>query len=258
LTALSLVTAAATATVGFALLGYPSLTGEKGEMQHAVHELDVAQHDAGLVRNGMLRFVSQLSLSLAELDAETTAGVKSALARNDDDDADRLVQAATIVAPSDAREARQEPAPLPPAPQAPAPGPLSRRPAEPTAASAAPPARAVTPAKLTPDQKQAILHDEADLYRLNLWDCMAEDGDIVQVLLDGRPYVSVRLRHVPSTVLVPISRSGATTIAIKGVFDGGGGITTGLRSDGGDIVLRSLRVGEVVSLKAPAPKAPGP
>jgi hypothetical protein len=114
------------------------------------------------------------------------------------------------------------------------------------------------PPTLSPEMKATIQQDEAALYKLSLWDCMSEDGDIVEVLVDGQHFLTVTLRHATTTVLVPIPHHRPTAIAIRGIHDGGGGITTGIRSSGGDYVLRSLHEGEVISLSVAADAGTNP
>jgi hypothetical protein len=243
-TARLLVGAATAAMLGFAMLGSPSSTGEKGEMHDVVHQLDVARNDVGLVRNSIFQLVSHVTLSPAELDVATTAAVRAALQRGDDASADRIFQQAQIALDDQSMQAQA--------------GVRTTQPHPPPTSGATPPALAPARPELSSEQKKAIQKEELVLYRLNLWDCMQEDGDIVRILVNGRPYATVQLRHTTSTLLVPMPRDGATTIAVQGVYDGGGGITTGIRSSGGDFVLRSLRVGELIALTADVSSEPGP
>jgi hypothetical protein len=61
-----------------------------------------------------------------------------------------------------------------------------------------------------------------------VWDYAAEDGDYVQVLVNGVPAGDAfMIRHKPREITVPSTG----TVQVKGVKDGGGGITYAVRYD---------------------------
>lgn len=61
-----------------------------------------------------------------------------------------------------------------------------------------------------------------------VWDYAAEDGDYVQVLVNGAPTGDAfMIKHKPKEITVP----SAGAVQIKGVKDGGGGITYAVRYD---------------------------
>jgi hypothetical protein len=61
-----------------------------------------------------------------------------------------------------------------------------------------------------------------------VWDYAAEDGDYVQVLVNGAPVSDAfMIRHKPKEITVPA----AGKVQIKGIKDGGGGITYAVRYD---------------------------
>lgn len=61
-----------------------------------------------------------------------------------------------------------------------------------------------------------------------VWDYAAEDGDYVQVLVNGSPIGDAfMIKHKPREITVP----SVGTVQIKGVKDGGGGITYAVRYD---------------------------
>lgn len=74
-----------------------------------------------------------------------------------------------------------------------------------------------------------ITHDsQADETKIWVWDYAAEDGDYVQVLVNGKPISdSFMIRHKPREFKVPT----VGKVQIKGVRDGGGGITYAVRYD---------------------------
>lgn len=67
---------------------------------------------------------------------------------------------------------------------------------------------------------------DADETKIWIWDYAAEDGDYVQVLVDGEPIAdSFMIYHKPKELTVPT----VGTVQIKGIRDGGGGITYAIR-----------------------------
>ena len=75
----------------------------------------------------------------------------------------------------------------------------------------------------------SITHSSSnDETKIWIWDYAAEDGDYVQVLVDGVPIAdSFMIKHKPREITVPSTGS----IQIKGIRDGGGGITYAVRYD---------------------------
>ncbi|SEM73207.1 hypothetical protein SAMN05192533_105124 [Mesobacillus persicus] len=78
-------------------------------------------------------------------------------------------------------------------------------------------------------QDYTITHSsDADETKIWVWDYAAEDGDYVQVLVDGTPSSeSFMIQHQPKELMVPSTGS----VQIKGIRDGGGGITYAVRYD---------------------------
>jgi hypothetical protein len=70
-------------------------------------------------------------------------------------------------------------------------------------------------------------HNQNDT-KIRVWDYAAEDGDYVQVLVNGVPLGNAfMIKHKPVEITVPA----VGVIQIKGVRDGGGGITYAVRYD---------------------------
>lgn len=64
--------------------------------------------------------------------------------------------------------------------------------------------------------------------KIYVWDYAAEDGDYVQVLVNGAPTGDAfMIKHKPKEIIVPST----CTVQIKGIKDGGGGITYAVRYD---------------------------
>lgn len=82
-----------------------------------------------------------------------------------------------------------------------------------------------------------------ELYEIVLSDCCDEDGDVVEVLVNGASFATVPIMHQGTSVTIPLQR-GNNTVTIRGVKDGGGGVTLSFRTNRGEYVCRSIRVGE--------------
>lgn len=90
-----------------------------------------------------------------------------------------------------------------------------------------------------------VAKPEAKVAQLILWDDMAEDGDVVQLI---SPYMNqmVNLTNAHKTVYMPIHAG--QPIKIKGIKDGGGGITLGFAAEGSMTEAPVLMEGESVDL----------
>lgn len=81
---------------------------------------------------------------------------------------------------------------------------------------------------ITP-QDYTITHSEsADETKIWIWDYAAEDGDYVQILVNGAPVgEAFMIKHKPRELTVPA----VGTVQVKGIRDGGGGITYAVHYD---------------------------
>ena len=79
----------------------------------------------------------------------------------------------------------------------------------------------------TQAQDYTITHkSNAKDTKIWVWDYAGEDGDYVQVLVDGVPLgEAFMIRHKPKEIIVPA----VGEVQIKGIKDGGGGITYAVR-----------------------------
>lgn len=84
-----------------------------------------------------------------------------------------------------------------------------------------------------------------ELVSFTLWDNVAEDGDIVDL---ETPDLTVRvpLRHARATI--PLVRPASGVVNIRGVHDGGGGITMGIEANGTPVLLPPLQPGQVLGI----------
>lgn len=78
-------------------------------------------------------------------------------------------------------------------------------------------------------QDHTIVHSATEEEtKIWVWDYAAEDGDYVQVLVNGAPISdSFMIKHKPKEFTVPA----VGAVEIKGIKDGGGGITYAVRYD---------------------------
>lgn len=82
---------------------------------------------------------------------------------------------------------------------------------------------------------------------VTVWDNLAEDGDVVDVSSNGMTH-RVPIRHKPTTIVVPYS-AGTAELTLRGVHDGGGGITVSAKTEAGPLPLPPLAVGETKQLR---------
>ena len=101
---------------------------------------------------------------------------------------------------------------------------------------------------ITTGMKQELITGDVNFFHLHLFDCCAEDGDVVDVVLDGQMFARVPITHVGATLSIPIGNGRVTALAVQGVHDGGGGITVAFTSSDGDAFLGVLAVDQVVPL----------
>ena len=182
-------------------------------------------------RDGTIQNMAGFPLADEDEDKTTTASVKAALEANDDAKAEEIVRTAQNLTPAvvTATPAIPEATPAPPPPPAPV-------------------TEAAPVISLTPGMKTEIRKGDTRFFHIFLYDCCDEDGDVVEVLIDGVPFSTVTLSNQGMTLSVPVAADGSTKIQIRGVYDGGGGITVACRTSKGQGFLRAMPVGGVETL----------
>jgi hypothetical protein len=88
-----------------------------------------------------------------------------------------------------------------------------------------------------------IKEGRRELYQIELFDCCDEDGDVIEVLVNGKSFAAVPIMHQGTMLSIPLDR-GNNTIAVRGVKDGGGGVTVSFRTSRGEYFARYMDVGE--------------
>lgn len=103
----------------------------------------------------------------------------------------------------------------------------------------------VRPPELVADSElaRAIQDGDQELFQIELFDCCDEDGDIVEVIVNGSHFATVPILHEGAKLSIPLAR-GSNSVTIRGVRDGGGGVTLSFRTSRGDYFARSMRVGQ--------------
>jgi len=85
------------------------------------------------------------------------------------------------------------------------------------------------------------------LFHIELFDCCQEDGDVVDLTVNGSHFATVPITNAGTMISVPLS-TGNNSIAIQGTRDGRGGVTLSLTTSRGDFFTRRMRVGEVYEM----------
>ena len=96
-----------------------------------------------------------------------------------------------------------------------------------------------------PGVRQAVEDSRQQLAWLTVWDDMDEDGDTVEIVSDGFAR-TVRLTNAPMRFAVPVPERGL--IDVRGIYDGGGGITMSLMTTTGKVAMPIMDVGQVIGV----------
>ena len=142
--------------------------------------------------SGTSHALTSIELTSAEADRNTTRQVRAALRRNDLVTATAMLQDGQRM-PSAAENAE------------------------------------VRPPILTADSElaTALKDGRKELYQIELFDCCHEDGDIVEVLVNGSSFATVPIMHGGTMLSIPLDR-GNNTVTVRGGKDGGVDHTLGV------------------------------
>jgi hypothetical protein len=100
-------------------------------------------------------------------------------------------------------------------------------------------------AKAPPELRNQVASEQRSLFTLNIIDTQDEDGDTVEILLDGISYGDVVLSHTGAALTIPLKPHSSARLGIVATRDGGGGgITFGAISSLGEVRTRVMSVGE--------------
>lgn len=95
---------------------------------------------------------------------------------------------------------------------------------------------------------EQIKSGEVRLYNVTLWDTCAEDGDVAEILVDGKPFRRIALFNARQDVVIPLPPGKPSQISIRGIVDGGGGITLGCQTSQGEHFAQVMMPGQSVIL----------
>jgi hypothetical protein len=98
-------------------------------------------------------------------------------------------------------------------------------------------------ATASPQMAADIQADRTRLYRINLLDFADQDGDHVELTIDGLSFGDVNLSNSGASILVPLTAGKPVTIKLLATADGGGGVTVGFLSSLGEARTMVLNVG---------------
>lgn len=93
---------------------------------------------------------------------------------------------------------------------------------------------------------QQAVRNTVQLGWITVWDNYAEDGDVIEIVANGVTQ-RVPIWNAPTTVVIPYSGPGAQ-VTIRGVVDGGGGITAAAETSQGGMPFPPLAVGQTRNL----------
>jgi hypothetical protein len=160
---------------------------------------------------GTSRASHVVEVSSADADAATTLAVRTSLLNNDMDGANAALQSAQRI---------------------------------PAAALTQQDSGKATPV-LGPNTRlvTAIRDGSSQFFHLRLFDCCDEDGDIVDLSVNGERLARVPLTHEGTVLSIPLT-PGTTVLTLRGIRDGGGGITVSFQSSQGDYFSQPMDVGE--------------
>jgi hypothetical protein len=233
--AAALAVAAAALVTAFAWLGNPHPGSHESAAFNWRHVEKVGQkaneaHDAGILGHvsagGTLAFVTQVRLTDADRDTETTNAIARALRAGNVAAAETaLAEAQAIAAVTDPQSTAPTRAPLP----------------------------RVVPT-LTPGLRRAIVDGSSTFFMIYVFDTCDQDGDVVDILVGGERFATIPLTHHGATLSIPIPHGTGLDFAVRAVRDGeGGGVTLGCRTSTGDFLTGALPEGQIVPLHFATP-----
>ncbi len=99
-------------------------------------------------------------------------------------------------------------------------------------------------ANSSPETAKEIESGERRLYRVTLLDFLDQDGDRVELTVDGVSYGNLDLSNAGSSFLIPLAPGRPVQMKLAATADGGGGVTVGFVSSVGEARTDVMQVGE--------------
>jgi len=129
---------------------------------------------------------------------------------------------------------RAKPAPNAPKPAAPLPAPTAETDQAVRQVLAAAPA----------ETRAALADGSQVIYSLHVLDDVVEDGDVVEIFVNGTSYGQVTLSSAGQDILIPLPAGTTAKVRAVAVQDGGGGVTFGVTTSQGEIRSTVMAVGQ--------------
>lgn len=169
-------------------------------------------------RHGSAEVSQMVPVSSADLDADATTEVRRHLANGDSAAADQALRQAQVglIPAADVLRGDQQVTPTVPT--------------------------------LSSGMREELLRGDSRCFHIHLSDSCAEDGDVVELIIDGVRFATVPITNEGATLSIPFRTDGSTTVTVRGVQDGMGGITVACRTSLGQGFLRVLSPGEEQTL----------
>lgn len=101
-----------------------------------------------------------------------------------------------------------------------------------------------TLAETSPQTAEEIESGRRELYRIYLLDFLAQDGDHVELSVDGISFGDIYLQNASTSILIPLTPGVPVQIKLVATADGGGGVTVGFISSLGEARTDVLQAGE--------------
>lgn len=102
--------------------------------------------------------------------------------------------------------------------------------------------------KCSPVILEKLKNGEMRFYTFRVLDSIDDDGDQVEVLIDGQVYADVVLSRSETPLLIPIEYGKSKILTIKAVRDSGNGISFGAKLLQSEFLLDNLKLGETDSI----------
>jgi len=93
------------------------------------------------------------------------------------------------------------------------------------------------------DTRAGIADGRAVIYSLHVLDDVVEDGDVVEIFVNGTSYGRVLLASGGQDVLIPLAVGTTAQVHVVATEDGGGGVTFGVTTSQGEIRSTVMPVG---------------
>ena len=99
-------------------------------------------------------------------------------------------------------------------------------------------------ATAAPEMAAEVESGQRRLYRVHLLDFADQDGDFVELLVDGVSFGDINLSNAGTSILLPVAAGKPIELRMVAKVDGGGGVTVAFVSSAGEARTSVLEVGQ--------------